>query len=308
MIVKNEERVLDRCLASIAPLMDEIIIVDTGSTDKTMEIARKYTNQVYEYEWNDDFAAARNYSLSLATKEYIYVADADEVLDEENQKCFQELKQAMLPEIEIIQMKYGNQLEFGSVYNFDEEYRPKLFKRIREFQYVNPIHEIIQVDPVIYDSEVVITHRPHESHAQRDFTLFQKLIHKGEHLSAHLINMYAKELYISGTDSDFIQAYEYFRGVLSDPSRTKNEMDDARCIVVKAARIKKDIETFFGTALAAVAESPCSEICYELGEYYQEKKNKMEARKWYEFAAFQTNSSLNIHYSDDFPKQRLESL
>ena len=98
MIVKNEEAVLKRCLDSIADLMDEIIIVDTGSTDRTKEIAADYTSKIYDYRWANDFSAARNFSFSKATMEYIYAADADEVLDEENHMRFLRLKQALLPE------------------------------------------------------------------------------------------------------------------------------------------------------------------------------------------------------------------
>ena len=54
MIVKNEEKILERCLNSVVDLMDEIIIVDTGSMDRTKEIAKKYTNKVYDYQWKDD--------------------------------------------------------------------------------------------------------------------------------------------------------------------------------------------------------------------------------------------------------------
>ena len=71
MIVKDEEKVLARCLDSIADLMDEIIIVDTGSTDRTKEIARKYTDKIYDFKWIQDFSAARNYAFSLAKMEYI---------------------------------------------------------------------------------------------------------------------------------------------------------------------------------------------------------------------------------------------
>ena len=84
MIVKNEEKVLSRCLDSLKGLMDEIIIVDTGSTDRTKEIARQYTDKVYDFFWCEDFAAARNFSFSKATMEYIYAPDADEYLDETN--------------------------------------------------------------------------------------------------------------------------------------------------------------------------------------------------------------------------------
>ena len=102
MIVKNEEKNLERCLKSYAPLMDEIIVVDTGSTDKTKEIAAEYTPYVYDFEWVHDFAAARNFAFSKATGDYIYSADADEVLEEIDRQKFLKLKQALLPEIEII--------------------------------------------------------------------------------------------------------------------------------------------------------------------------------------------------------------
>ena len=94
MIVKNEEDILARCLDSLKGLMDEIIIVDTGSTDRTKEIAANYTDKIYDFSWCDDFAAARNFSFSKATKEYIYAPDADEVLDEINRRRFMMLKAA----------------------------------------------------------------------------------------------------------------------------------------------------------------------------------------------------------------------
>ena len=76
MIVKNEEACLKRCLDSIKDHVDEIVIVDTGSTDKTVEIARKYTDRIWEYPWNDDFSAARNFSLEQATACLLYTSDA----------------------------------------------------------------------------------------------------------------------------------------------------------------------------------------------------------------------------------------
>lgn len=68
MIVKNEESVLARCLDSIADLMDEIIIVDTGSTDHTKEIAANYTDKIFDFDWKSDFSAARNYSFPRQRK------------------------------------------------------------------------------------------------------------------------------------------------------------------------------------------------------------------------------------------------
>ena len=70
MIVKNEEDVLERCLKSVAGLVDEIIIVDTGSTDRTREIATHFTNQIFDFPWQDDFSAARNEAFSHASMDY----------------------------------------------------------------------------------------------------------------------------------------------------------------------------------------------------------------------------------------------
>ena len=81
MIVRDEEDVLERCLSSVADLVDEIIIVDTGSQDRTREIARKFTDHVLEFPWVDDFAAARNFSFSQAACEYSMWLDADDVID-----------------------------------------------------------------------------------------------------------------------------------------------------------------------------------------------------------------------------------
>ena len=126
MIVKNEEAVLARCLDSIADLMDEIIIVDTGSTDHTKEIAAKYTSQIYDFKWTSDFSAARNFSFSKANMDYIYTADADEVLDDFNHERFLRLKNALLPEIEIVQMKYVTDADFDTVLNAKKELAEKV--------------------------------------------------------------------------------------------------------------------------------------------------------------------------------------
>ncbi|NLI13372.1 glycosyltransferase [Pelotomaculum propionicicum] len=81
MIVRNEAENLKSCLDSVSGQVDEIIIVDTGSTDGTVEIARLYTDKVYSYHWADDFSAARNYAIEKAKGEWILCLDADETLD-----------------------------------------------------------------------------------------------------------------------------------------------------------------------------------------------------------------------------------
>lgn len=78
MIVKNEESNLDECLTRIIDYVDEVVIVDTGSEEKTKEIALKYTDKVYDFEWGNDFSRARNFSISKAANQWILILDADE--------------------------------------------------------------------------------------------------------------------------------------------------------------------------------------------------------------------------------------
>lgn len=80
LIVKNEEKFIRNCLESLKDFVDEIIIVDTGSTDKTKEICKEYTDKIYDYKWNDSFADARNFSLSKCTGNWILRVDGDEEL------------------------------------------------------------------------------------------------------------------------------------------------------------------------------------------------------------------------------------
>lgn len=81
IIVKNVQALLPDCFRPLISLGYEIIIVDTGSTDKTKQVANQYTDKVYDFVWQDDFSAARNYSISKASNEYVLIIDSDEVVD-----------------------------------------------------------------------------------------------------------------------------------------------------------------------------------------------------------------------------------
>ncbi|QQU33933.1 glycosyltransferase [Bacillus cereus] len=86
LIVKNEEEMLRKCLESLRMVVEEIIVVDTGSTDSTKEIAKQFTDKVYDFEWTNDFSEARNFAASKANGEWIVAIDADECVDPDNFK------------------------------------------------------------------------------------------------------------------------------------------------------------------------------------------------------------------------------
>lgn len=84
IIAKNEEKYINECLRRLSVYDWEIVVVDTGSTDNTVEIAKAYTPNVYHFDWINDFSAARNYSISMATNDYILVVDCDEYMESDD--------------------------------------------------------------------------------------------------------------------------------------------------------------------------------------------------------------------------------
>ena len=305
MIVKNEEKNLAACLDCLDKIADEIIIVDTGSTDATKAIASKYTDKVYDFEWINDFAAARNFAFSKATMDYIYSADADERLDEENRKRFLALKEALIPEIEIVQMYYCNQLENNTIYSFDKEYRPKLYKRVRQFVWQERIHEAVALEPVVFDSDVEIIHKPSAGHGSRDLKVFASMVEKGEGLSKRLREIYAKELYITGELEDFAQAEPFFLSC-TETTEDMDELKRACSILARYYRLTGNDAAFMKYALKVTALEGCSEMCYEVGEFFFDKKDYNEAGMWFYNAANETQALLSLACREQDAIKRLE--
>jgi len=297
MIVKNEEKVLKRCLSSIAPLCDEVVIVDTGSTDSTKSIASNYTNKIYDFQWIDDFSAARNFAFSKCSCDYIYSADADEYLDEENKIRFKNLIKAIDPAIEIVQMHYYEP-GISDVLNSKSEYRPKLFKRLRTFRWIDPVHETVSTDPLVFDSDVVINHEPEKFHTARDFSIFENIYHRDGKLSRRLYAMYARELYKNGTPEQIRRGCDIFRDAISGDMDV-DTLQMLLAVLAKDARLNKNAPgmLLYTSRLLAVPE-PCSEVCLELGEFFYDSGEYNDAALWY-LNASQQQPLMDVHAAGD---------
>jgi len=166
MIVKNAQGTLYRCLDSVKPIADEIIVCDTGSTDHTMDIAREYTDQVHEIPWEDDFAAARNRSIERASKDWILWIDADEhLIGGENLGKY--LRDNMYNGYVIRQHHHA----------IDAQFRPdvpvRLFRNHRGVRFFGCVHEHpetglnLGVKPAVALSDVHIAHDGYMTEAVR---------------------------------------------------------------------------------------------------------------------------------------------
>ncbi len=296
MIVKNEEKCLRDCLDSLKELMDEIIIVDTGSTDKTKEIAAEYTPYIYDYSWAQDFAAARNFAFSKATGDYIYSADADEYLDEENRVKFKALKRVLMTEVEIVQMVYVTEQINHPTENFAKDLRPKLFKRLREFTWIDPIHETINTSPIVFDSDIEIRHRPQGDHSGRDFQVFERLIEERGSLSDRLLSMYLRELYKAGSEENLDHAREFLERTLVTLKQRKKELlaRQTTAVLLKIYRQADEPVLILKAALQEEVTIPSAEVCMELGYYFMKKEEYEESSKWFYRAAFECESEIDI--------------
>jgi glycosyltransferase involved in cell wall biosynthesis len=143
LIVKNEEKVLRRCLESIKGIADEIIIADTGSSDKSKEIAFEYTDKVYDYKWEDDFSKARNFAASKASGEWILVIDADEYVDRDSFGNFKSNFKKNPSSSNILSVQIVNFVGTNGT-NTSLNYHERLYKNEDNIYYYRNIHELLK--------------------------------------------------------------------------------------------------------------------------------------------------------------------
>lgn len=172
MIVKNEEKHIAKCLASLTPVADEIIVVDTGSTDRTKEISLAFGAQVFEFPWTNDFSEARNFSLEKAKGDWILVHDADEVLSTLDHENFIQILQKkhsrpvayeittrnyiMEPAIDGWTANRGEYQEEESGSGWFPSTKVRLFTNDRRVRFSNPVHEILE--PSIMQAGIKMEH------------------------------------------------------------------------------------------------------------------------------------------------------
>ncbi|NGQ95840.1 glycosyltransferase [Brevibacillus sp. SYP-B805] len=281
MIVKNEEEVLARCLDTVKDLVDEINIVDTGSTDRTVEIAKQYTDRVFFFPWTGNFAEARNKSFEYATKEYILYLDADDVLLEEDQIKLQQLKKTLDPSVDSVSMYYNAGTdEFGNV---TLRYRRnRLVKREKNFRWYGDVHQYLSVSGKIINADIAVTHKKIRHSVGRALGIYANKIARGDKFTPRDFFYYGNELRENGK---YEQAIESYQNNLAMQEGWVEDKIYACIYMADCYRFLGD----FANELTALFKSfeygePKAEAACRIGYHFQRKREYKKAVFWYELA------------------------
>ncbi len=281
MIVKNEAAVLARCLNSVAGVFDEIVIVDTGSTDATKEIATKYTPYVYDFVWRYNFAAARNESFTRAHADYLMWLDADDVLLETDRAALTALKQTLDGSIDAYYLRYNAGFdENGNVTLYYD--RERIVRRACGFLWKGAVHEVLLIGGKTARADIAVTHRRGQNKEQgRNLRIFARLFANGTMPDERQKFYFARELMDSGLYDTAASVYEHF---LQGDGWNEDKICACRDLSFchrECGRKKKQLAALLQSFAYA---PPRAETCCALGDYYRTENDYPQAIFWYKLA------------------------
>lgn len=212
MIVKDEADYLARCLDSVIDCVDEIVIVDTGSSDQTLAIAQEYKARIYHFDWQNDFSAARNFSLQQCRSDWVLVLDADEYLDANGRSALKAYLQTDLKSPGVTEVKRLHYNDQGQIFNVNLLQR--LFSRHAEISFWRPFHECLRYPADTLEQKLHALQLHHDgyrlsvvqqrSKRQRDQVYLENLIDKQP--DEPVWQAYLADLYFSEGDYELALA------------------------------------------------------------------------------------------------------
>ena len=196
MIVWQEEKALARCLEGIADAVEEIVIVDMGSTDRTKEIARQFTDKIYDFPWMDDFAAARNFAFSKGTGEYLLWMDAEDILPSGEKEKLLALKADLRENpCDMVMMLFDRGVDEGGRTKFSC-YRERLVRRCPQARWQGRANERIPpFGSVRYEEIHFVRRKEKQKYSDCNLRIYEKMLAEGEKLSAREWFYYGRELF-----------------------------------------------------------------------------------------------------------------
>lgn len=282
MIVKNEEDVLARCLSSVEELVDEMIVVDTGSTDRTKEIAAQYTKNIYDYKWTDNFAAARNFAFSKAAMDFCMWLDADDMILPADQAAFLALKKTLADTVDVVMMKYNTGFDEQGNVTFSY-YRERLIKNHSGLLWQGAVHEAIQPAGEIVYSEAAITHHKlHPSDPDRNLKIYEKQLKAGEILEPRQQFYFGRELYYHQRYEEAIGIFKKF--LAEGGGWVENNIEACRHSAYCHYKLERPEEALKALLQSFAFDRPRAEVCCDIGRHFFDRGKDSLAAYWYEQA------------------------
>ncbi|RAV04562.1 glycosyltransferase [Paenibacillus sp. YN15] len=283
MIVKNEEEALERCLSSVKDLVDEIVIADTGSTDKTREVAASFGAVIVEFPWIDDFAAARNHVFSKATKEYIMWLDADDIILAKDRQLLAETLYTLNPAIDSVTMPYNIGVNANGKVSYSLR-RNRIVRRERGFRWIGAVHEYLEVFGNIVHSEAAVTHRKEKAYTDRNLQIYRKQQAAGKDFSIRDLYYFANEL---RDNQLFEEAAVYYKKFLATGLGWVEDQINA-CLKLSAcySRMYEQDKALQALFRSFHFDKPRAEACCRIGKFFYDQSPKRldQAIYWYELA------------------------
>ncbi len=276
MIVKNEERFLRGCLESVKDLVDEIVIVDTGSTDSTKEIAAEFGAKVSDFTWCDDFSAARNESLNHTTGDWILYLDADERIHEEYHKAVRRLISSGKGDAFLLNLRSKVGLDENSQYHVASY--PRLFRKLKGLRFTGKVHEQItnslsQLKARILPTDLIIEHLGYAQDsatildkARRNQKLLLEQIDRRENYGYALYQLGQTEIILGETD----KGLGHLREALAAGGYGKSVEASIHGIIAENMFKKGDAEAALAACEKSLAIAPSQAFAHlMMGEIYQ---------------------------------------
>ena len=305
LIVKNEQENLARLLPQL-DFADEVIVVDTGSTDDTVSVAKKFTPNVYNFVWCDDFSKARNYAINHATCDYVMWLDADDVIPAETKKVINLWKKS-----DMGSKKAQNFADFYYMkYEMDTQipfwfWRERIVRRTKNCRFKGFIHEAIIPFGTVAYLDCKVLHRPSASHEQRNLAIYRNAISQGRRFSLRDKFYYAKTLVECGlTDG----ALPILRSFVKNSRAYSADRVEGYKLLSRLAMSCGNVPLARKYLTQSLAVSPPgSEICCLIANTYYSEQNYLSASQWYTLALHCTNQSgfVNEYYERFLPNLQL---
>lgn len=278
MIVKNEQDVLQRCLSSCKNLFDEIIIVDTGSTDNTIQIAQKFTNKIYHFNWCDDFSKARNFAFSKSTSKYIMWLDADDVIPSKSLKKLLELKPNLTADTYML--KYD--IAFANGKPTFSYFRERIVKNCPLATWNGVVHECITPFGKVEKLNISIHHKKQKIETStRNLDIYKKTSRQRP-LTPREQYYYARELF---DHKRYRASYTAFKKFVNSKQGWVENVIDALYIMSKIQGILGNTKTQIECLSKTFSfDSPRANICCALGDVYLKQQKCTQAIEWYKIA------------------------